>query len=168
MRLTPELLVEIRLVEELKYRYLRFLDLKRWDDLEELFLPDATASYGGGAYAFDGRAAIMEFLRRTMASEAILTSHKCHHPEITLDPDGATARGTWALDDVVVHQERGVTIRGAAFYSDVYRKVDGLWRIQSTGYTRVYEEVYPRTSLAGLRVTADHWATQGRSRLAGT
>jgi hypothetical protein len=165
MPLTPDDLVQIRLIEELKYRYLRFLDLKRWDDLAELLAPDATASYGGGAYSFEGRDAIMGFLRRTMASERVLTSHKCHHPEISVSPDGKIAHGTWALDDVVVQQEYGVTIRGAAFYADVYRRTGDGWLIAATGYQRVYEEVYPRGSLAGLRVTADYWGTGGRSTL---
>lgn len=165
MTLTAELLVELRQVEELKYRYLRFVDLKRWDDLAELMLPDATASYGGGAYTFASREAIMDFLRRTMGSEAVLTSHKAHHPEIAIEPGGLVATGIWALDDVVVQQDYGYTIRGAAFYDDVYRKVDGRWLIQSTGYQRVYEEMYPRKSLEGLRVTAEYWATGGRSQL---
>lgn len=165
--LTPDLLVEIRHVEELKYRYLRYLDLKRWDELEELLLPHATASYGGGAYTFENREAILAFLRRTMGSESVLTSHKCHHPEISFDAAGTVANGTWALDDVVVQQERGFTIRGAAFYQDVYEKVDGRWLISSTGYKRVYEELYPRASLHGLRVTGDYWSTGGRSKLSG-
>lgn len=165
MTLICEDLVELRLIEELKYRYLRFLDLKMWGDLEQLLMPEATASYGGGAYVRTGRDAIMEFLRSTMASESVLTSHKAHHPEIALLDDRQQARATWALDDVVVQQEHQVTIRGAAFYDDTYVKVDGDWLIASTGYKRVYEEIYPRTSLHGLRVTGDYWSTGGRSTL---
>ena len=165
MTLTPELLVEIRQIEELKYRYLRCLDLKCWDDLAELLLPDATASYGGGAYEFSGRDDIMVFLRKTMGSESILSSHKCHHPEISFEANGTVANGVWALDDVVVRQDYGLTLRGAAYYYDTYHKVDGHWLIASTGYKRVYEEFYPRASVEGLRVTADYWATGGRSKL---
>lgn len=156
-------LVEIHRIERLKYRYLRCLDLKLWDQLETLFTEDATASYGGGAYAFDGRDAIMGFLRESMGSEKMLTSHKCHHPEI--DVDGDTATATWALEDVVVHQDYGLTIQGAAFYEDTYVKRDGKWLISRTGYKRVYEELFPRKSIEGLTITADWWGTDGRSNL---
>lgn len=163
--MTPEDLVELRRIEELKYRYLRFVDLKRWEELESLFTPTARAEYGGGAYVFEDRDAIMDFLRATMSSAEVLTSHKCHHPEITLGPDRTEATAIWALDDVVVQQEVGVTIRGAAFYEDIYVKVDGDWLIAATGYKRVYEELYPRASVQGLSVTASYWATEGRSML---
>lgn len=165
MELTPALLVEIRLVEQLKYHYLRCVDLKLWDEMAELLLPDATASYGGGAYTFSGRDAILAFLRKTMGSEQVLTSHKCHQPEITFDDGGTTANAVWALDDVVVRRDYDITLRGAAFYYDTYTKVDGRWLIASTGYKRVYEEFYPRASVEGLRITADYWATGGRSKL---
>ena len=39
------------------------------------------------------------------------------------------ATGTWALEDVVIHQDFGVTIHGASFYVDEYVKQDGVWLI---------------------------------------
>lgn len=160
--MTPDDLVEIEKIHQLKYRYVRFIDTKRWDDLAALFTPDATASYGGGAVECAGREAIMEFLVGTMADEAMLTSHKVHHPEITLTgPDAAT--GVWALDDVVVLGEAGMTVRGASYYDDRYVRVDGDWRIAHTGYRRVYEELEPRRP--ELKLTASWWGTDGRSSL---
>lgn len=159
-------LIDIHEISRLKYRYLRTLDQKLWDELAGCFSEDATASYSGGAHSFDGREAIMAFLREAMGSTAMLTSHKCHHPEIDLTGSDEAA-GTWALDDVVVHQDFGVTIRGAAFYSDRYRRVDGTWLITHTGYKRTYEEIFPRASVEGLALTADWWATAGRSTLPG-
>jgi hypothetical protein len=50
---TPEDLVEIELIKRLKYRYLRCLDQKLWDEIETCFTPDATARYGGGLYEFE-------------------------------------------------------------------------------------------------------------------
>jgi uncharacterized protein (TIGR02246 family) len=160
--MTPDDLVEIEQICQLKYRYVRFIDTKRWDDLAQLFTPDATASYGGGATERAGREAIMEFLVTSMADESMLTSHKVHQPEITLTgPD--TAAGVWALDDVVVLGGLGMTVRGASFYDDRYVKVDGDWRIAHTGYRRVFEEIEPRG--AELKLTASWWATDGRSSL---
>jgi SnoaL-like domain len=160
--MTPDDLVEIELIRQLKYRYVRFIDTKRWDDLAGLFLPDATASYGGGARVCEGRDAIMAFLVDSMADEQMLTSHKVHQPEITLTGSD-TAEGVWALDDVVVLGTLGTTVRGASFYDDRYAKADGDWRIAHTGYRRIYEEIEPRRD--DLRLTASWWGTDGRSRL---
>lgn len=164
-------LVEIEAIKRLKYRYMRCLDQKGWDEMAECFVPDATASYGGGAYVFAGRDEILAFLRRTMGAETVLSSHRVHQPEIALGgperpseremgPDTATA--TWAFDDVVVDEGLGVTIRGAGFYEDEYVKVDGTWRIRATGYRRSFEEIQRRD---GVRLTASWWGTNGRSTL---
>lgn len=159
-------LLEVHAIERLKYRYMRCLDQKLWDEMEGCFAEDATASYGGGAYSFEGREAIMGFLRSSMDSTSFLSSHRVHHPEIDLTgPDEAT--GVWAMEDVVVEVAAGVTIRGAAFYTDRYVKAGGDWRIAHTGYKRTYEEIQPRGSVEGLHLTADWWATGGRSSLSG-
>ncbi|MHB1853982.1 MAG: nuclear transport factor 2 family protein [Acidimicrobiales bacterium] len=157
-------LAELRAIEELKYRYLRYLDLKQWDELAGVFTEDATASYAGGNLVFAGRHNILEFLRDALATQ--LTSHKCHHPEIELQT-GGRATGVWALEDVVIDPDAGYTIRGAAYYSDRYRKEGGAWRIEHTGYRRVYEELEMRKppEQGGATVTADWWRTDGRSSL---
>ena len=161
--LSPEDLVHLELVKRLKYKYLRGIDLKLWDEVESCFTEDATASYGGGAYTFEGRDAIMGFLTSSMASEDMLTSHKCHHPELDYTGTGEIT-GVWALEDTVVHLEFGVVIRGAAFYTDRYVELEPQdWRIAHTGYKRVYEEIEPRP--AELKLTASWFATGGRSKL---
>jgi hypothetical protein len=39
-------LVELEKIRRLKYRYLRCVDLKLWDEIGDLFTDDATADYG--------------------------------------------------------------------------------------------------------------------------
>ena len=160
--MTPDDLVEIALIQQLKYRYVRCIDTKAWDELASLFADDATASYGGGATTLDGRPAIMEFLTTSMASESMLTSHKVHQPEISLTGPGE-ATGVWALDDVVIMEDLGLVVRGASFYDDRYSKVDGQWLIAHTGYRRVFEEIEPRSP--DVKLTASWWGTDGRSSL---
>jgi uncharacterized protein (TIGR02246 family) len=160
--MTPDDLVEIAQIHQLKYRYVRCIDTKAWDELAGLFTDDATAAYGGGATTLSGRPAIMEFLTTSMASETMLTSHKVHQPEITLTGPGA-ATGVWALDDVVIMHDLGLVVRGASFYVDRYVKVDGAWLIAHTGYRRVFEELEPRSP--EVRLTASWWGTDGRSSL---
>ena len=78
-------LEEIEAIKQLKYRYMRCIDQKLWEEMESCFTPDATSSYSGGKYAFDGRDAIMKFLTESMARPTFLSSHRVHHPEIELD-----------------------------------------------------------------------------------
>ena len=161
---TLEDLLDIHAIHQLKHRYLRCLDQKAWEELESCFTEDATASYGGGAIELEGRDAILRFLTDSMGSTGMLTSHRGSQPEIELTGPGE-ATGIWALEDVVIHQDFGVTIHGASFYSDRYVKAGDRWRIAATGYKRTYEEIWPRSAIQGWRLSADFWATGGRSDL---
>ena len=150
-------LQEIEAIKRLKYKYLRCLDQKRWTELKECFSEDATSAYGDGKYSFTGRDKIMEFLIGAMDSRSMLTSHRVHHPEIDLT-SATTATGIWALKDTVIETSANITIRGAAFYNDEYVKIDGEWKIKSTGYQRIFEETESRHDTPSLRLTANCWA----------
>jgi hypothetical protein len=156
--MTPDDLIELEAIKRLKYRYVRLIDIKGWDELERLFIPDATATYSDGKYSFEGRDAIMAFLRDSMASTNMLTSHKVHQPEITLESPGR-ATATWALEDVVIHLDYNMRISGAAFYTDRYIKVGDEWKIEHTGYERIYEEMQPRAD--DIKLTARRWPEDG-------
>jgi hypothetical protein len=157
-------LEDIEAIKQLKYKYMRCLDQKLWDEIVECFTDDAVAAYSGGKYSFDGRDAIVSFLSQSMGRESFLSSHRVHHPEIELTGDD-TATGVWALEDVVIDTEHEITIRGAAFYRDEYVRIGGRWKIRSTGYRRTYEEIQSRKKVPGLRLTASWWGTDGRSEL---
>ena len=157
-------LVEIEAIKRVKYRYMRTLDQKLWDEMATCFTDDAVAAYSGGKYRYEGREAILEFLTTSMGAETFLSAHRVHQPEIDLTSP-TTATGTWAMDDVVVMTDWNLTIRGAAFYEDRYEKVDGEWKIASTGYKRSYEEMQNRADVPGLKLTASWWATGGVSEI---
>lgn len=126
-------------IEALKYAYLRLLDLKRFEELGELLTEGCTASYEDGRRSYAGRAAIVGFLTTSLADPGVVSSHRCHHPEIAVaGPDRATA--TWYLCDRVVVPAADLEIGGAAYYRDEYVKTDGRWLIDHTGYERVFEE----------------------------
>jgi hypothetical protein len=129
------LLVEIEQVKQLKYRYLRTLDLKRWDEFAEVFVPEATGDYGEGL-SFGSRDEIVAFMRDSLGPRMI-TLHQCHHPEICVEGDRAT--GVWYLEDKVLMPEHRLVLEGAAFYEDRYLRTDDGWRIEHTGYRRTYE-----------------------------
>ena len=137
-------LKEIEAIKQLKYRYLRSVDLKLWDELRETFTEDAISAYADGTQAFRGREAVMSFLIEALEGD-LITLHQVHHPEIVLtSPHSAT--GTWYLQDHVINPgpDRPVipgrtVLNGAAFYSDEYLKSGDEWKIKKTGYTRTFE-----------------------------
>jgi len=149
-------------IRRVKYRYLRCVDLKLWDEIAEVFTPDATAGYGtpalGEPVSLTGRAEIVAFLRDKLGP-GIITVHVASQPEI--DIEGDTASGTWSFEDTVIATEYRVVIKGAAFYEDRYaRGQDGRWRISHTGYVRTYEMMLSLDDLPSLKITANRWAAQ--------
>jgi hypothetical protein len=153
----PMELTDLIVFEELrrlKYRYLRALDLKLWDEFADTLAPDATAHYGN-RLDFTGRDAIVGYMRQTVGPE-IITVHQCHHPELEVDGDQATGR--WSLDDTVIITDRQALLRGAAFYEDRYVRRDGDWLIQHTGYERIYEAMLSLKDVPSYRLTANRWA----------
>jgi hypothetical protein len=82
----------------------------------------------------------------------MITLHQGHHPEIEITSP-TTATGIWYLEDQVIDAKRNTTLRGAAFYHDTYTKIGGIWKLQSTGYTRSFEEVQDRAETPSLKLT---------------
>jgi SnoaL-like domain len=149
-------------IRQVKYRYLRCVDLKRWGEMADVFTAGATAEYGtpalGDPIRLTGRDEIIAFLRGRLGPD-IITTHFAGQPEIAIDGD--TATGTWGFEDTVIATEYRVMIKGAAFYEDRYaRGDDGRWRIAHTGYARTYEITLSLDDLPSLKITANRWAAQ--------
>jgi len=142
-------LAAIEEIKQLKYRYLRTLDLKRWDEFAALFIPEATGDYGAGL-SFDGRDALVGYMREHLGP-TVVTMHHCHHPEISVAGD--RARGTWYLEDKVLAPDFRFVLEGAAFYDDRYVRTADGWRIAHTGYLRTYEVTWSMDDVAGFRLT---------------
>lgn len=145
-------LQEIEAIKRLKYKYMRCLDEKCWDEMRECFIKDATVAYSGDKYSFSGRDEIMKFLIDSVDRASFLSSHRVHHPEIDLTSE-TTATGIWAMEDYVIDEKFQITLRGAAFYRDEYVKVDGEWKIKHTGYERTFEEIESRKDNERLTIT---------------
>ena len=137
---------DLEQIRQLKYRYLRTLDTKQWDDFEDCFLPEATADYAG--LAFPDRAALVDYMRSNLGP-AIVTMHHVHHPEITVDGD--TATGRWYLHDQVISAEYRFKLEGAAFYEDRYVRTPEGWKVVAHGLRAdLRGDVLPRRP-AGLQ-----------------
>lgn len=129
----------IEAIKRVKYRYLRALDTKHWDDLADTLTDDIVGDYGsslGREHRFTNRDDLVAFMRTSMPA-GVLTEHRVTHPEITIDGDQAEA--TWYLQDRVIVPEFNFMLFGAAFYRDRYRLTGDGWRICATGYERTYE-----------------------------
>lgn len=147
---------DIEAIKQVKYRYLRGLDTKHWDDFSDTLTDDVTGDYGpslGKELHFTNRNDLVDFMR-TSLGPGVITEHRVTHPEITVDGDEATA--TWYLQDRVIVAEFNFMLIGAAFYRDRYRRTADGWRISATTYDRTYEATM---SLAGM----DFNLTPGRA-----
>jgi ketosteroid isomerase-like protein len=145
-------------IRQVKYRYLRCVDTKLWDEIGDTFTEDATVDYGTQAYGkplkMSGREAIVAFFRDNLGPD-ILTVHTAGQPEISLGADGDTATGIWSFQDTVIATKYRVVVTGAAFYHDRYvRGADGRWRISHTGYTRTYEAMLSLDDLPSFKLIA--------------
>jgi len=126
-------------IEQVKYRYLRALDTKHWDDFADTLTEDVVGRYGesvGEDHHFTSRDELVAFMRNSLGPE-ILTEHRVNHPEITVGGD--EARATWYLQDRVIAPAFNFMLIGAAFYHDRYRRTDRGWKICETGYDRTYD-----------------------------
>jgi bile-acid 7alpha-dehydratase len=146
-------LEDIEAIKRLKYKYLRCLDTKQWDEMGTTFAPDATTSYSDGALSFQGRDAILKFLKECALADpaGLIGVHHVHHPEIELT-SATTAKGTWALYNYLLHKIDKTALRLCAFYHDEYIKTASGWLIKSTGYRTVFEEGWERKDSPSLKL----------------
>lgn len=145
--MTPEDFADIEAIKQVKYRYLRALDTKFWDEFADTLTDDVVGDYGssvGEEHHFTNRVDLVNYMRKSLGP-AVITEHRVTHPEITVTGDEAS--GTWYLQDRVIVADLNFMLIGAAFYRDSYRRTDEGWKISVTGYERTYEATM---SLAGL------------------
>ena len=129
---------DIEAIKQLKARYFRTMDTKRWDEMREVFTDDVTVdttASGGGVVT--GADEFLSFLRDTLAD--VTTVHHGHMPEIELTGP-TTATGIWALQDILVWPN-GMRLDGHGHYHETYEKVDGRWRISSSTLTRLHMDM---------------------------
>ena len=140
-------LADIEAIKQVKYRYLRALDTKHWDDFADTLTEDVAGDYGssvGKELHFTNRTDLVDYMR-SACGPTVATEHRVTHPEITVTGD--TASGIWYLQDRVIVPEYNFMLIGAAFYHDQYRRTADGWRISATGYDRTYEATM---SVAGM------------------
>jgi len=129
---------DIEAIKKLKAKYFRCVDKKLWEEMETVLTEDAVADYGMGIELLQGRKAIMEFLKKNLDRDSMISVHQGHNPEIEITSD-TTARGVWVLNDRLIIQTIA-TLNGWRYYEDEYVKVNGEWKKKSTKITNILEE----------------------------
>lgn len=134
-------LLEIESIKQLKARYCRLLDTKDWEAWRAIFADDflSDTSEAGGKL-IRGADEFVAFTRKNIGKPSQPTVHQVHAPEIELT-SATTARGVWALNDVV-RLAPGLNLNGYGHYHETYEKVDGQWRIKSSKLTRLREDIF--------------------------
>jgi hypothetical protein len=132
-------LTEIEAIKQLKARYCRYLDTKDWEAWRGIFSDDfvSDTSQAGGKI-IRGADDFVAFTRKGVGERA--TAHQVHAPEIELT-SATTARGIWALEDVV-RLAPALNLRGYGHYHETYEKIDGQWLITSSKLTRLREDIF--------------------------
>lgn len=138
---TVEELADIKEIEFLKSRYCRMIDSKQWDGLPELFSSGASfEGFGGGIIT-----SVAEFIARiAKLLDGSVTVHHLHHHEIKI-VSATEAAGVWAMMDynewptpgVLRHVPEATGFCGYGFYEELYRLVDGSWRIEFMRLARI-------------------------------
>lgn len=125
-------LVAIAEIQHLKSRYCRFVDLKAWDRLKQLFTPDAKLSGFGAVPDGTSPRGFVDGIASNLANAVSI--HHVHQPEIIL-VDQERARGTWAMMDYVEFPPDEPSPYGArgwvgwGFYEEEYVLREGVWLI---------------------------------------
>lgn len=132
-------LLEIEAIKQLKARYCRYLDTKQWTAWRAIFTDDflSDTSQAGGE-VIRGADEFVAFTQKSLGNRT--TVHQVHAPEIELT-SATTARGVWALEDVV-RFPLGLNLQGYGHYHETYEKFDGQWRITSSTLTRLREDIF--------------------------
>lgn len=146
-----EKLLAIEEIKQLKARYFRCLDTKAFDVLHTVFADQSTFDFrealrdpiAGTPPPFEehapvsGREAIVTYIAGALQSA--VSVHHGHTPEIELTSD-ITARGIWAMEDVV--KNGTFSFRGWGHYRETYVLTDQGWRIATSQLTRLRVDIY--------------------------
>ena len=143
-------MLEIESIKQLKARYCRHLDTKDWSAWRGIFADDFVSDTSeAGGQIIVGADEFVAYIRKTLGKPTQPTVHQVHAPEIELI-SATTARGVWALEDVV-RLAPGLNLKGYGHYHETYEKIDGKWYIKTSKLTRLREDIF--NPLFTLRVS---------------
>jgi hypothetical protein len=118
-------------IRQVKWKNLRCLDTKRWDEMAATFHPDCTTSWLDGQISLEGRDTIMDFLKKTpfaKATDPVVTVHAAECIEIEFSTP-EHARSVSRLYNPMWNPDLDLSQRLLAFYHDEFKLHEGEWLI---------------------------------------
>ena len=119
-------LADRQAIVDLTIAYSYALDDRRFDDLDDVFVPDATAELG---WLLEGRDAIKDRIRNALvpldASHHLVATH-----QVRFDGDRATGRCYLQAQHVRVDADGGPLFMVGGRYEDRYVRSPDGWRIE--------------------------------------
>ncbi|PSM42982.1 hypothetical protein C6Y14_12445 [Streptomyces dioscori] len=134
---------DIDQIRELRARYCRLADTKRWEAMADLFTDDAVMHFHRPDGTLSHSVTAAEF--PASVGGRVGTGQPVHHVfshEIEFTSD-STASGVWAMEDYVFYDRQAdsaapfTRMHGLGHYHDTYRKVDDVWRIAGFKLSRL-------------------------------
>jgi hypothetical protein len=132
--------VAVNAIRQLRARYLRLLDTKRFDEMFKLYTTDATMRLETEApgMVFRGREGIRDMVLRSL--DDVISVHHAHMPEIEIESQDK-ASGIWVLEDILWFGPNstapGRRIHSFGHLFDTYTRIDGIWLIKDVLITRL-------------------------------
>jgi hypothetical protein len=136
----------IEQIKQLKARYFRLMDQRRWDEWREVFTEDVTAFYhmtpsnrpddALPPLRCNGRKEVVAKVSGILSPG--ISIHQGYMPEIEITSP-TTARGIWAMFDYLRLPD--FTYQGYGHYEETYVKEAGSWKLKTILLTRLHYEM---------------------------
>jgi hypothetical protein len=141
-------MLDYKEILELKARFVRTVDAKDWKGYRDVFHSEGHFDFGGGL-TVQGGGAFVEAVAGML--EGAISVHRAFLPEIDFK-SSTEAEGKWAVNDYIewkpdpaTGERRGV--QGFGYEYELYRKIDGAWKIAGWRLYYIRMDPLPRTPL---------------------
>ncbi len=125
-------------IQQKIYRYGWCIDHRDYDELDEVFAPDAIVHYDVEGGTRKPWSEMKEWLPR-MFPVFRVTQHNMSNPIVEVDGDTATSKTYGHLVHVQHHKDDSSSVfRHYTIYRDEWRRTDDGWRIQHRRLSNLY------------------------------
>ena len=140
---TLSVLVDRQAIVDLTVTYCWALDMRSWDELDDVFTTDAVADLGGEYHGIDAiKGRVADVLLKLDASQHVVSTH-----QIRIDGDRATCRCFLRAQHVKLDLEGGTTFMFAGRYEDELVRTAGGWRITRRRLAPIWTDGNPAVLL---------------------